>query len=46
MSDLVADVAERLVAEFEGHVSPQVVSACCEVDRDLSGAAPEARAEP
>jgi hypothetical protein len=47
MSGVVADVAERLMAEFEGRVSPCVVSAVvCEVDRDLSGpAAAEARAE-
>ncbi len=42
MSGVVADVAERLMAEFEGRVSPRMVSAVvCEVDRDLSGAAPE-----
>ncbi len=46
MSEVVADVAERLMAEFEGRVSPRMVSAVvCEVDRDLSGAAPESRAE-
>ncbi len=47
VSDVLADVAERLMAEFEGRVSPCVVSAVvCEVDRDLSGVtAVEARAE-
>lgn len=47
MSEAVADVAERLMAEFEGRVSPRVVSAVvCEVDRDLSSSlSSEARAE-
>ena len=47
MSDALADVAERLMAEFEGRLSPCVVSAVVrDVDRDLSGAPPaEARAE-
>jgi hypothetical protein len=47
MSDVLADVAERLMAEFEGRVNPCVVSAVvCEVDRDLLGVtAVEARAE-
>ena len=47
MSDALADVAERPMAEFEGQLSPCVVSAVVrDVDRDLSGAPPaEARAE-
>lgn len=47
MSEVVADAAERLMAEFEGRVGPGVVSAVvCEVDRNLTGATPaEARAE-
>jgi hypothetical protein len=47
MSEAVADAAERLMAEFQGRVSPCVGSAViCEVDRDLSRSlSSEVRAE-
>ncbi len=43
MSEGLADVAERLMAEFEGILSPDVVSAAvCRAGRDLADAPPGA----
>lgn len=46
MSDHTADVAERLMAEFDGILGPDLVGAVvCQARRDLAGSPPDARDE-